>query len=228
MNPTRHWESWRHKWCIHNTRTFLQNWHSSSAESGWDLPNKTCAAATAPSSCACCSARTRGLEFPSFLMPPTGSFICQCFPLWSGPGLPQVHRRHQVAPVSSRSKHRICWKTTHPKQRSKQKLIQFSTWKPCFDSLPGSGMTGASCAPCTPHNPKRPKHRRFMIRCVQAPENMKSEGSRFPGQAKPCFPLTWQSPTSDLGSFDGEGGCQPCLAPPVCPTSAPTGSRAAK
>lgn len=55
-----------------------------------------------------------GWEFTSFLMPPTGSFIC--FPLWSGPGLPDVLRRHQVAPVSSRSKHGVCWKTTQPKQ----------------------------------------------------------------------------------------------------------------
>lgn len=138
MNPTRHWESWRYKWCIHNTRTFLQNWHFSSAESEGDLQNKTCAAATAPSSCASALLWHLwlyvGWGFTSFLMPPTGSFICHLFPLWSGPGVPLVHRRYQVALVSSRSKHRICWKTAQPNQRSKQKLIHFSTWKPCFDS----------------------------------------------------------------------------------------------
>lgn len=142
-----------------------------------------------------------GWEFTSFLMPPTGSFICPHFPLWSGPGLPQVLRRHQVAPVSSRSKHGICWKTTQPKQRSEQKLIRFSTWKPCFDSLPGWRMTGASSVPCTPHNPKWPKHGKFIIKCVQLLRtwNLKEACSLGLSAGKAMFSPQWQSSTLDLG-----------------------------
>lgn len=134
------------------------------------------------------------------------------------------------------------WKRTQLKwRRFKQKLIYFSTQKPCLDSLPGSGVTGASSVPCAFRNPKWHIHEKFIIKCVRAPENMKSETSRFPGAlgsyhfpSLPAGKATFSLHLVILCSGSahpcvGMGSCPPGMRLcPRCPASAPGGCGAAE
>lgn len=185
MNPIQHWLQ-RHKWCINNTRTFLQT-----SASHQPNPEGIC--------------RTKPVwlsQHPACLPAAWIMDVCPslCFQLASSSAfsplflrrlfnLTQWYIRCAESKSGSSRKQRIKalnilwshWKTTKLKwRRFKQKLIYFSTQKPCLDSLTGSGVTGASLVPCALCNPKWHIHEKFIIKCVQAPENMKSETSRLP------------------------------------------------
>lgn len=226
MNPTRRRESWRHKWCIHNTRTFLQNWHFSSAESGGDLQNKTCAAATAPSSCACCSALTplalRGLGI--YIIPDASNWLLHLLPslIWS-----RATSGAQEASGSSSKQQIKEWdllKNNPAETRIWAKAnslfhVETLFWFPAWLG-DDRGILCKVTQTWKVHNRMWPGCWEHEIRRNHVPW-----GSQ---QVKPCFPLNINPPLWILASFDWGGGCQPCLAPPMCPTSAPTGSRAAK
>lgn len=257
MNPIQRW-LWRHKWCIHNTRTFLWNRRFPSAESRGICKTKPVllsqrpAPVLAPSyvtASRCVSGFTWIVDVrPSLCFQlVSSSAISALFPL-SLFNLTQRYIGCTESKSGSSSEQRIkalnilwsCWKTTKPKRRRfKQKLIYFSTQKPCLDSLPGSGVTGTFSVPCALRNPKWHIREKFKIKCVQAPENMKSETSRFPRALSsyrfPSLlagtamffpsrgnPLLWLLASFDWGGGSAlllhtQGGCWLCSAPPALP-----------